>query len=144
MGERARHAPGTFSWTDLATSDPDGAKRFYTELFGWEFEDQPIPGVGGYYTMLRKDGKDVAALYGAQEGTPTAWASYVTVESADAAAARATELGGTPMGEPFDVMEAGSMALIQDPTGAVLSAWEPHESRFESCASRPRKARRAP
>jgi uncharacterized protein len=128
MGERTSHQPGTFSWTDLSTSDTDGAKRFYTELFGWEFEDQPIPGDGGHYTMLRKDGKDVAALYQAQEGQPTVWASYVTVDSADRAAARATDLGGTILMEPFDVMEAGRMAVIQDPTGAVVSAWEPHGS----------------
>jgi uncharacterized protein len=128
MGERTSHAPGTFSWTDLATTDTDAAKHFYTELFGWKYEDQPITGDGGYSTMLRRDGKDVAALFQAQEGMPTAWSSYVTVESADATAARATELGGTPMGEPFDVMEAGRMAVIQDPTGAVMSAWEPHGS----------------
>ena len=59
---------------------------------------------------------------------PTAWNSYVTVESADASAAKASEAGGNPMGEPFDVMEAGRMALIQDPTGAVLSVWEPRDS----------------
>src|SRR5918999_6528093 len=130
MGERTSHAPGTFSWTDLATSDPEGAKRFYTALFGWEFEDQPIPeeAGGGVYTMLRKDGKDVAALSKAREGMPTFWGSYVTVESADATAARATDLGGTLIMEPFDVMEAGRMAIIQDPTGAVFSVWQPHGS----------------
>ena len=93
MGERTSHAPGTFSWADLATTDTDGAKRFYTGLFGWDPEDQPMPG-DGVYTMLRRDGKDVAALFQAQEGMPTAWSSYVTVESADAAAARRRELGG--------------------------------------------------
>jgi predicted enzyme related to lactoylglutathione lyase len=127
MGERTSYEPGTFSWTDLATSDPDGAKRFYTELFGWEFEDQPIPeeAGGGVYTMLRKDGKDVAALFQAREGMPTFWGSYVTVESADSTAARASDLGGTLMMEPFDVMDVGRMATIQDPTGAILSAWQP-------------------
>jgi uncharacterized protein len=128
MGERTTHPPGTFSWTDLATSDPDDAKRFYTGLFGWEFEDQPIPGDGGVYTTLRKDGKDVAALFKGGEGMPTFWGSYVTVESADSTAARVTELGGTLMMEPFDVMDVGRMATIQDPTGAVVSAWEPHGS----------------
>jgi uncharacterized protein len=127
MGERTSHTPGTFSWTDLATTDPDAAKRFYTELFGWEIDDQPIPG-DGVYTMLLRDGKRVAALFEAQEGMPKAWSSYVTVESADATATKATDLGGTPMGEPFDVMDAGRMAVIQDPTGAFVSVWEPHGS----------------
>jgi uncharacterized protein len=128
MGERTSYEPGTFSWTDLATSDPDDAKRFYTGLFGWEFEDQPIPGDGGVYTMLRKDGKDVAALFKGQEGMPTFWGSYVTVESADSAAAKAADLGGTLMMEPFDVMDVGRMSVIADPTGAALCLWEPRAS----------------
>ncbi|MGH2804559.1 MAG: hypothetical protein ACRDL4_16170 [Thermoleophilaceae bacterium] len=70
----------------------------------------------------------MAALFEAQDGMPTVWSSYVTGESADATAARATELGGTLLMEPFDVMEAGRMTVLQDPTGAVLSAWEPRAS----------------
>ena len=61
MGERTSHAPGTFSWVDLATSDPDGAKAFYRRLFGWQYED--VAGAGGMYTMFRIDGKDVAACF---------------------------------------------------------------------------------
>jgi predicted enzyme related to lactoylglutathione lyase len=128
MGDRTSHAPGTFSWTDLSTTDTDAAKRFYTSLFGWDYEDQPMPGDSGAYTMLRRDGKDVAALFQAREGMPTAWSSYVTVESADSTAARVAEVGGTLLAEPFDVMDAGRMALIQDPTGAVFAVWEPHGS----------------
>jgi len=137
MGARTSHAPGTFSWTDLATGDADAAKRFYTGLFGWEVDDRPMPGDAGDYSMLLKDGKEVAALYPAREGQPTAWASYVTVESADSAATRATDVGGTLLGEPFDVMQAGRMALIQDPTGAVVAAWEPHGSIGASLVNTP-------
>ena len=124
MGERTSHPPGTISWADLATTDPEAAKTFYTSLFGWEPEDTPIPG-GGTYTMLRRNGKDAAALSAAREGMPATWNAYVTVESADDVAARATELGATVMAEPFDVMDVGRMAVVQDPTGAVLSVWEP-------------------
>jgi uncharacterized protein len=127
MGERTSHNPGTFSWVDLATSDAGDAKRFYTELFGWEPDDQPMP-TGGIYSMMQLGGRSVAALFEAQEGMPTAWNCYVTVESADAAATKAQDLGGTPMAEPFDVMEAGRMAVIQDPTGAIFSVWEAHGS----------------
>ena len=128
MGERSQYAPGTFSWVDLATTDPDAAKAFYGALFGWQAEDVPVP--GGYYSMQRVDGKDVAAIAGqppAQRnaGVPPAWQSYVTVASADEAAQRAGELGGSVHAPAFDVMEAGRMAVIQDPEGAYFMVWEP-------------------
>ena len=127
MGERTSHPAGTPSWCDLATTDPDDAKRFYSELIGWEIDDRPIPG-DGVYTMLLKDGKEAAALSQGPEGVGAFWNSYVTVDSADATAARAKELGGAAVMEPFDVMDAGRMATLQDPTGAVFSVWQPNES----------------
>jgi uncharacterized protein len=127
MGERTSHPPGTISWSDLGTSDPEAAKTFYTSLFGWEPDDRPIP-LGGTYTMLLKGGKAAAALSAAQEGMPPAWNSYVTVENVDDAAAKAADLGGTVIAEPFDVLDAGRMAVAQDPTGAFFSMWEPRES----------------
>jgi predicted enzyme related to lactoylglutathione lyase len=128
MPERTSHAPGTFSWADLSTSDPDAGKAFYTALFGWDAEDNPLPD-GGVYTMLRKGGKAVAALSGVQgEAQPSAWNSYVTVASADDSAAAARDAGGMVVMDAFDVMEVGRMAVIQDPTGAFLSLWEPGTS----------------
>jgi uncharacterized protein len=127
MPERTQHSPGTFSWVDLATSDTEGAKSFYGELLGWDYDDQPIPeeAGGGVYTMALTRGKAAAAISGAQPGQPNAWNSYVTVASADDAAAKAGELGGQLLAEPFDVLDAGRMAIIQDPNGAVVSVWEP-------------------
>src|SRR5918999_4894795 len=129
MGERERHEQGTFSWTDLSTPDAAGARDFYGALFGWEFEDAPIPedAGGGVYRMARIDGRAAAAMYETTERHP-AWASYVTVDDVDATAARARELGANLMGEPFDVMETGRMAIVQDPTGAVFCLWQPGTS----------------
>lgn len=127
MGERTSHPPGTFSWTDLSTADPEGAKSFYGGLFGWEAEDLPLPD-GGVYTMLRLDGKNAAAVSAAREGQMTAWLSYITVDDVDAVAARVGELGGTLHAEPFDVLEASRMAVVQDPTGAVFALWQPRDS----------------
>jgi predicted enzyme related to lactoylglutathione lyase len=129
MGERTEHAPGTFSWVELATTDPAAAKTFYTSLFGWEAEDVPLPGGDGAYTFLRKNGLEVAAVHGhLQEDVPPNWTSYVTVADADAAAEKARELGGTPLAGPFDVPGAGRMAVLQDPQGAVFAVWQPKES----------------
>jgi uncharacterized protein len=125
MGQRESYEPGVFSWTDLATTDVDAAKPFYSDLFGWELDDLELPG-GGTYTMALVDGRRVGALNTVQqEGQPAAWNAYVTVDDADATAAKAGELGGTLFAEPFDVMDAGRMAVIADPTGAVFCTWQP-------------------
>jgi predicted enzyme related to lactoylglutathione lyase len=129
MGERTSYAPGTFSWVDLATTDADAAKRFYTNLFGWEAEEMPA-GDAGTYTMFRLNGSWVAALYQQPDeqrarGVPPNWVSYVTVADVEDAAADAQELGGAVIAEPFDVDDAGRMAVVADPTGAVLALWEP-------------------
>lgn len=129
MQEVTKYTPGTFSWVDLQTTDAEGAKKFYTELFGWSAMDIPM-GEGAVYTMLTLEGRDVAALSQMspeqqQQGMPPMWNSYVTVENADKSAAKAKSLGGTVLMEAFDVMEAGRMAVIQDPSGGVLSAWQP-------------------
>jgi uncharacterized protein len=129
MGERTEYTPGTFSWADLTTTDQDGAKRFYSELFGWEANDQPV-GDGVVYSMMQIDGKDVAAIspqpqQQREAGVPPTWNAYISVESADAAAERAAELGANVHAPPFDVMDAGRMAVIQDPQGAFFMVWEP-------------------
>src|SRR3954466_4704857 len=131
MGERTGFAPGTFCWIDLATTDQEAAKTFYSELFGWEIEDMPA-GDGMIYSMARLNGRAAAAIAAqppqqAEAGVPPAWNNYVSVESADAAAEKASELGGTVHAPPFDVLEAGRMAVIQDPQGAFFMAWEPRQ-----------------
>jgi predicted enzyme related to lactoylglutathione lyase len=130
MGERTRYKPGTFCWVGLATSDPASAKAFYTGLFGWQAED-PEAGAAGTYTTLRREEKEVAILYLQQQEAraaraPPHWTSYISVEDADATAARAGELGGAAVfREPFDVLDAGRVAAIRDPTGAIVSLWQP-------------------
>jgi len=120
-------APGTFCWADLGSPDAAAATRFYTSLFGWTAEDRPM-GAEAVYTMLAVDGRPVAALYQQdplQQGLSPQWLSYISVQSADVAAHLARELGGTVLLEPFDVLDVGRMALLQDPTGAIVAVWEP-------------------
>ena len=118
---------GMFTWTDLNTPDTAAAKEFYGGLFGWEAVDVAAGGQN-VYTMFRQNGKEVAGMGQQPEsmkGMPALWTSYITVDDVDAVAARAQELGGTLTMAPMDVMDAGRMALIQDPTGAVVAVWQP-------------------
>ena len=113
---------GTFCWADLGTPDARAAKRFYTDLFGWQAEDRPV-GAEAYYTMFSVGGRWVAALY-QQDAQPDQasphWLSYLSVAGAGPMAQRARDLGGTVVDEAFDVLDVGRMAVIRDPTGAAV------------------------
>lgn len=131
VGERTSHSPGTFSWVDLATTDLEGATAFYGGVFGWEHHDNPI-GDGAVYRMFRLGGRDVAAASQQRDeerahGIPPHWNNYVTVASVDDTASRVNALGGNLMMDPFDVFDSGRMTVLSDPTGAILSLWEPRE-----------------
>ena len=130
MGERDSYAPGTFCWADLGTTDGDAAKAFYTSVFGWEAVDAAA-GEAGTYTTFKLDGREIAAMYemGEEERSSLTphWSSYVSVEDVDALAPRVRELGGEVLAEPFDVMQAGRMTALKDPTGATVHLWQPRE-----------------
>lgn len=129
MTEMTAYTPGTFCWIDLSTSDTTAAKKFYTDLLGWQAVDIPV-GPDMTYTMFQVEGKDVAGMSQQgpdEQGIPPHWNSYVSVANADEIAAKAKSLGGTVLAEPFDVMDSGRMAVIQDPSGAVVAAWQPQQ-----------------
>ena len=132
MLEIDKHEPGMFSWADLGTTDTEGAKQFYTELLGLDAMDIPM-GEGMSYSMLNKGGRSSCALYRMppemekMTGGHPFWVSYFTVESADEAAERIAEVGGTVVNGPFDVFSSGRMVVAQDPTGAMFSVWEPKD-----------------
>ena len=129
MAEFTSHTPGTFTWAELATTDQPAAIAFYRGLFGWDVTEQPI-GPDEVYSMFLLRGREVAAAYNMRPeerrtGIPPHWNLYVTVTSASEAVQRAEKLGARVFAPPFDVMEAGRMAVLQDPTGAVFQVWEP-------------------
>lgn len=126
MPEVANHKPGSFCWIELMAADQPAAKQFYTQLFGWTYEDSPM-GNGAFYTMLKLNGKNVGALYQrekSQEGIPPHWNCYVAVSNVDDAAKKVASLGGKTVMPPFDVMDVGRMTVLQDPAGAMLSLWQ--------------------
>jgi uncharacterized protein len=126
MTERTSYEPGTPSWVDLSTPDPDAAKRFYGELFGWEAEDAgPAEETGGY-AMFRLRGKVVAGIGPLMDpNQPAVWSTYVSTDDADAVVARAGEAGGQAMFEPMDVMDAGRMTFLMHPSAGAVGVWQP-------------------
>jgi uncharacterized protein len=124
--ERDGYIPGVPCWIDTSQPDPEAAAEFYGALFGWELEDVMPPDAPGQYFMARIRGKDVAGVGSIPEGAPqmAIWNTYVWVDSADETASKVRDAGGSVMMEPFDVMDAGRMAVFADPEGAVFFAWE--------------------
>lgn len=130
MPEVTANEPGTFCWIELGTSDAAAAKKFYTDLFGWDVNEFDM-GPDGKYYIFTKNGKDAAAMYqigGAMAGMPPNWMSYISVTNADAVAEQVKSLGGQIINGPFDVMDKGRMAVCVDPQGAHFCIWQPKAS----------------
>ncbi|HUR19178.1 MAG TPA: VOC family protein [Vicinamibacterales bacterium] len=124
-----KHAPGSPCWFELSTNDQNAAKAFYSNLFDWTISDNPM-GPDAVYTLFKIDGQDAAACCTLQpeqatHGVPPNWAVYIATENADATAAKITNAGGSVVVPPFDVMDLGRMAVVQDPAGATFCLWQP-------------------
>ena len=128
MPERDGYIPGVPCWVDTSQPDPEAALSFYGGLFGWEFEDAMPPESPEKYFMGRIRGGDVAAVGSIPKGAPPTamWNTYIWVESADQTSAKARAAGGGVATEPFDVADAGRMAVITDPEGAAFCLWQPN------------------
>jgi uncharacterized protein len=111
-------------WVDLATSDPQAARDFYSQLLGWQVEVNPDPQYGGY-GIAKLGGNDVAGIGGKQsDEQPTVWALYIGSDNLEALSQRVTEAGGNVIVPAFDVGDQGRMAVFQDAAGAFISAWQ--------------------
>jgi uncharacterized protein len=116
-------AVGTFTWHDHVSDDAAKAQEFYTQLLGWEIE---IWKAGEFdYPMIKANGQQHGGFGPAQGGAPAHWLGHVLVEDVDETASTAEAAGGRILGEPMDIPEVGRMAVIQDPQGAVISAFSP-------------------
>lgn len=141
MKDANNYPNGVFCWVDLSTTDTEAAKTFYSDLFGWEIEDRPLPG-GEFYTMMRLNGHAVAGLGPMpeemqQQGIPSHWTSYVKHDDVDSVAEKVTAAGGTVIFPPMDVMEEGRMFMAVDPSGATFGAWQPGNHRGAQVVNAP-------
>jgi uncharacterized protein len=131
MPERNGYIPGVPCWVDTGQPDPEAAAAFYGGLFGWSVEDAMPPGSDGHYFIGRINGRDAAAISSIPPGSPAmaTWNTYIWVDDVGASADRVHEAGGTVISDPFDVMDAGRMAVVADPEGALFCLWEARQHR---------------
>lgn len=113
---------GTPAWVDLMVPDRHVAQAFYGPLLGWEF-DEGRPETG-YYSTARRGGRAAAGVGELMPGSRVGWTTYLAVDDVDATAKRVTAAGGTLLAEPMDVMDLGRMAVLADPTGAIVGLWQ--------------------
>jgi uncharacterized protein len=113
-----------FVHVELNTTDVSKAKSFYGGLFNWNLEDAPMP--GGSYTMIKVgEGTGGGIMKHPVPGAPSAWLAYVLVDDIATATKKAKALGATVMKDVTEVMDAGSLSILIDPTGAALGLWQP-------------------
>ena len=126
MPERDGYLPGVPCWVDTSQPDPEAAVAFYGGLFGWDFRNVMPPDAPGGYFIAQLRGGSVAAVSPLAEAAPprAVWNTYVAVDSADDATEKARAAGGQVVAGPFDVMDAGRMAVLSDPEGAVFCVWQ--------------------
>ncbi len=123
MSTQVTTAVGTFVWHEHVSTEPARAQEFYKQLFGWEYE---VFKPGEFdYTVISSGGQGHGGFPTVPEGTPSHWVGNVQVESADGTVAKAKAAGGGVIFEPADIPEVGRYAVIRDPQGGVVAAFQP-------------------
>ena len=141
MYKVTKYPHGTFSWADNSSTDAKAAKAFYMALFGWDTQEVPID-ENTTYTMFQLEGENVAALSQMmpdmqEQGIPSHWSNYVSVDDVDALVDVVTDSGGLIAAGPMDVFDSGRMLYIQDPTGGRLGLWQPRDHIGASLVNKP-------
>jgi predicted enzyme related to lactoylglutathione lyase len=118
---------GHIHWSELNTRDPDKARSFYEQALGWRFE--PMSGPPGDYLVAHAGETPVAGIFTMQgemfAGIPEHWFTYIAVDDVDARVAAAERLGARLRRPIFDVPCVGRIAILQEPTGAVVGWMTP-------------------
>jgi hypothetical protein len=134
--EYERYDDGVPSWVDLGSPDLAKSKEFYGALFGWDCPEGPAE--AGGYSVCTLNGKTVAGLGPRMNPDfPPAWMTYVNVDDVDKAVAKVSAAGGAVFAPPMDVMDAGRMAVVADPLGAVIGLWQPKAHTGAQLANEP-------
>jgi uncharacterized protein len=129
MAKFETYEQGTPAWIEHSSTDQKASTEFYGQLFGWEFEDNPMTGDDGEdmgtYSIATIDGDRIAGLGPVMaEGVPPSWGVYLAADDVDGAVRQAQEAGGQVLAGPMDIPEQGRMAWVSDPTGAAVGLWQ--------------------
>jgi len=129
MPAKTSYAQGAPSWADLATTDEAAALSFYSQLFGWTDEPEVSPDGSDVYHMQKLGDDNIVGISAqrpeeAAQGVPAHWNTYLAVDDVNATTAAVKDAGGSVIAEPMDVMDAGRMSVVQDPTGAMVALWQ--------------------
>ena len=139
MIERNGYPAGVPCWVDTHQPDVHAAADFYGGLFGWELDNVLPADAPNQYLIGRLHGGDVGAI-GSQpeDGQPmTAWKTYIWVDDTVVTCANVWNAGGRVITEPFDVMDAGRMAVCADPEGATFCLWQADQHRGAQIVNEP-------
>jgi len=114
---------GKFIWHDLVTTDIEADKRFYSDLFGWTYEQRRGPN-GNPYTLAKSGDRFVAGIVVEQrpkDGSDISrWVGYLSVPDLTLAVEQNGAAGGSTVVERLDISDFVRVAAIIDPQGAVL------------------------
>lgn len=119
---------GDVWWTELMTRDVAAARDYYGATCGWTFEAMPMP-TGEYHIAMKGDKMvagmmDMTGLPG-MDDVPAHWNSYFAVDDIDAVCDATIAAGGKVVQPPWDMPGTGRIAMLQDPTGAVMGMMTP-------------------
>lgn len=125
MSERDEYIPGVPCWVDASYKDPESVLPFYRGLFGWEFTPAiETPGERFFIATIRGGSAAGIGELPADHPPVPEWNTYVAVTSADEAVVKVQAAGGEVLAPAFDVVDAGRMAILKDPQGAVFCVWQ--------------------
>jgi len=111
-----------FVWHDLNTRDPNGATRFYGELFNWKFEK----GEGSPYLHIKAGEKMIGGVrqMGPNEPGPTSWLGYIACDDVAAVVNKISGAKGKVLMPTTNMPNVGTFAVVADPTGGVFAPWK--------------------
>ena len=116
-------AHAQISHIEFPADDTARAQRFYTELFGWEFNE--IEGYGGYFMFSTGPIEQAGGAVGQRgQATGDKLRIYITCDSIDDVLARVPELGGSVVTPRTDIPGQGWYAVILDSEGSELGLYE--------------------